>query len=371
MGTGEKSASMLLRKFDSVTIGGESIPYSDWVISSEEPDTVGDIVLLDGIDLTDWQKSNCPVLFCHDDKLPVGSSKMHPNMPMSPDIRVEGNELIARCYHHSDTEIAADVASNVQRGILNQASITFAPIKARRPTPEEHAKGGKRVFEKAMLKEWSIVPMGANTSTRRLFTGSAYAKMADPTKQLLIRKGFAMADENTTESPAMKPSAQMTQDLLDGLSMIAASIHEGIGSLEHDKNAKALSKAMGAMCKAAMGLHESVSAEYPESVKMPEGFDEMAKAFMGADEGETTEEEEEGMEAAESDPGDSEAEEKAEEDGGTVEAEEEEAGEEDEEDTELEKKIDLLTTISKSLIERMEAIEEFNASVRKSIRIRK
>lgn len=356
---------MLLRNFDSVTIGGTSVPYSEWVISSEEPDTVGDIVLLDGIDLSDWQKSNCPVLFCHDDKLPVGSSKINPNMPVQPEIRIEGKDLIARCYHHSDTAIAMDVASNVQKGILNQASITFAPIKSRRPTPEENAKGGRRVFERSMLKEWSIVPMGANTATRRIFTGSAYAKMSDPTKQQLIRKGYAMADEPAAEDTAMKPSAKMTQDLLDGLSMIAASIHEGIGSLEHDKNAKALGKAMGAMCKAAMGLHETVSAEYPDTVKMPEGFDEMAKAYMEGD-AESAESEEEGMRDAEADPGDEEPVENA------AEGEEgDEEEEEDEEDTELEKKIDLLATISKSLIERVEAIEDFNASVRKSVHLRK
>lgn len=368
MATGDASTSMLLRKFDSVTIGGESVPYSEWVISSEEPDTVGDIVLLDGIDFGDWQKSNCPVLFCHDDKLPIGSSKLNPNSMMPPEIRVEGNELIARCYHHSDTAIAQDVASNVQKGILNQASITFAPIKARRPTNEEIAKGGKRVFEKAMLKEWSIVPMGANTSTRRLFTGSAYSKIADPTKEYLIRKGFAMAEEPQTDATAIKPSAQMTQDLLDGLSMMAASIHEGIGSLEHDKNAKALSKAMGAMCKAAMGLHESVSAEYPEAVKMPDGFMEMAKAYMDGDSEETAEGEEEGMRDAEADPGDAEPEDEAKaEDEMVGEAESEE---EDEEDNELEKKIDAMFLLSKSLAERLEAVEEFNNSVRKSIRIR-
>ena len=118
-----KTRDVSRRELGSVMIGDRQVKYSDWVISDEEPDNDGDVMRIDGLDLTPWQKQNCPVLFCHDLKVPLGSSKMLPFSDAMPDIRREGNELVARCYHLAETPEANAAVGLIEQGArINQGN---------------------------------------------------------------------------------------------------------------------------------------------------------------------------------------------------------------------------------------------------------
>lgn len=360
-----KTRDVSRRELGSVMIGDRQVKYSDWVISDEEPDNDGDVMRIDGLDLTPWQKQNCPVLFCHDLKVPLGSSKMLPFSDAMPDIRREGNELVARCYHLAETPEANAAVGLIEQGVVNSASVTLKVKRAQAPGRDLRERGAKREILEWSIHEWSPLPVPANSNTRRLFEDVRYKALATKgTRNQLISKGYIMAAEdavqndetNTEPDPGaalpMKPTVEAAQTIMEGLMLLESVVGEKLATAEHEGNVGAISAALSGMVQHAADCFKTISEAYPDEAKMPDGFEEMAKRYSKAEGTEEMEEAEEG-EAVEGEPG------------GDMPSAEEEA------DEELEKKFDGILKILEGHEKRLSDVEATSTVITKNFRLKK
>jgi hypothetical protein len=124
-----------------------------FIVSSEKQDRFGDVIELDGWDLSNFLKNGPgPVLFAHRNRdLPVGTS---------PRVWVEGDTLRAQVDFVSRDifPFAGIVRDMVEKRVLKSSSVGFAPLEW---TFDEEINGVR--FKKQELLELSIVPVPANS----------------------------------------------------------------------------------------------------------------------------------------------------------------------------------------------------------------
>jgi len=306
------------RESGTEVLDGAAVPYSDWVIATEDVDSSGDILILAGCDLQPFEDQRCPVLLCHSPEALVGSSRKHPADPAcDPDVRIDGNDMIARCYHHVKSDDGDKLRGWIESGVINGASVTFdkRTMKTRPPTAEERERGCNRVITGWSLHEWSVVAVPDNPKTRFLRAElggnpqkSAYGELI---RKSLEYKGADMAEENTesqvpeadadthadTGEP-MPQSAAVAQQVIEALHELAKGADAALAGCESETNEPVIRDAIGKCLMHAKDIHGQMEESYPGKVKLPDEFDETAKAFgAGDDEHEEKEEPEAELDA--------------------------------------------------------------------------
>lgn len=121
-------------------------------VSTEQPDRQGDIVVQDGIDLSNF-KNTRTVLWNHDQDHPIASCV---------DIGVVGKKLQATVQFPDEgvSEKADEIYGLIKSGIVNSASIGFLPLDGE-PADGKNPRNGVRI-DKSELLEFSFVSVPAN-----------------------------------------------------------------------------------------------------------------------------------------------------------------------------------------------------------------
>lgn len=133
-----------------------------FIISTQSVDSDGDEVVSRGCDLTDYRK-NPIVLFGHDSTTPpIGLSKSTRTGDLA--IKIENSRVVATCYFDQHDPDAMYLFGKVARGYLNAASVGFIPLDA---LPRTKDAPGWR-FKRWLMREWSILPLGANAEALRM-----------------------------------------------------------------------------------------------------------------------------------------------------------------------------------------------------------
>jgi len=131
------------------------------IISTEQPDRMGDIVRAGGMDDENYQK-NPVVLFGHDyGSFPVGKSLWRKRTTRN------GSKGILAKTQFADTDEGRKVFELWRDGFLNAASIGFMNKEAE-PIRAEDGGWVGHDFKKWELLEYSIVPVPANAGAVRL-----------------------------------------------------------------------------------------------------------------------------------------------------------------------------------------------------------
>lgn len=160
-----------------------------FVASDESVDRYGDIIRVDGWDLSNF-KRNPVLLFGHDSrKVPIGRV---------PDIGVEGKQLIAGTEFRpeGDSVDADDVWLALQGGFLNAVSVGFLPTvepNVMRGEPDKNGYAPITGFEfiGQELLELSVVPVPANPAALALARDLGLS--AEAQRRLLITDERALA----------------------------------------------------------------------------------------------------------------------------------------------------------------------------------
>ena len=145
-----------------------------FVASDETPDRYGDIVSVDGWNLSNY-KLNPIILLNHNSmSLPIGKAT---------DIEVIDNQLVIDVEFDMKDELASKVAQKVQDGFINAVSVGFNATKAvpRVELSTDSKYYGERgmYFENAELLEVSIVTIPANPSaTAKQYQNDFMSQMA-------------------------------------------------------------------------------------------------------------------------------------------------------------------------------------------------
>lgn len=158
------SASVAERKavMDPIVKTGyqdEADPYT-FVMSSQDVDRDGDIVVQDGINLKNFTR-NPVALFAHDHRSPIGTWK---------NVRVEGRKLLG------DLQLAAKGTSEfidtlhklIEQRILKAVSIGFSINKYEQLKPKEEGDWPGYKFTETELLECSLVAVPAQQSALRI-----------------------------------------------------------------------------------------------------------------------------------------------------------------------------------------------------------
>ena len=125
------------------------------IMSYELVDREGDVVLVDGINLSQF-KTQSPLLYNHDDDKPIGKVL---------EVTKGDGYLRAKCKIAKNVERCDETWELIKQGVITAVSIGFIPTEMRRPTPVDIAKFGDdvdTVISKCTLVELSVVSVPAN-----------------------------------------------------------------------------------------------------------------------------------------------------------------------------------------------------------------
>ena len=128
-----------------------------FILSTEDVDRDGDVILADGWKLANFRK-NPIALWQHDHKQPVG---------VWHNIRVEGKRLIADLKVAS-TNLGQMAKTLIEEGILKAVSVGFS-FEHKDVEPRDETDPGRGfLFKRAELLETSLVSVGANPYALRI-----------------------------------------------------------------------------------------------------------------------------------------------------------------------------------------------------------
>jgi HK97 family phage prohead protease len=157
-----------------------------FIASDESVDRYGDIIRVEGWDLSNF-KANPVLLFGHDSRsVPIGRVT---------EIAVEGRALVASAEFRpeGDSEMADDVWRALQGKFLNAVSVGFLPTKMpndiKDPATNEWTGGYEFIAQE--LLELSVVPVPANPQALAL--ARALNLSADAQSRLFIADERAVA----------------------------------------------------------------------------------------------------------------------------------------------------------------------------------
>lgn len=173
--------------------GGKDMPEERWVmarISTTAVDRDGDVMMPQGVDLTDFHK-NPVVLFIHDGgKLPIGKAV---------GIRRRSDDVVAKViFAKRPPELPAEVEwvpdtvhHMFKEGVLRAFSVGFEiPPGGARPADKRDAvKFGdtvRRVITRWKLVEFSVVPIPANQDALVLAVSKGYLPQTSFVRQEMV-----------------------------------------------------------------------------------------------------------------------------------------------------------------------------------------
>lgn len=185
--------------------------FITFIASDETVDSYGDILRVDGADLSRYKSGAAAFITSHDIRDVSGSSgvivnaKKAKNVPGSPD----GKAVLVTVYFPTAEEDpdADRIFKKYKAGTLRAVSVGFTPIEMYQPSSEAERKAmglGKWgiEFRKWMPYELSAVTVGANPNALSMkgIGSPSYSELIETTKKLT--KGFNDLQELVTETLA-------------------------------------------------------------------------------------------------------------------------------------------------------------------------
>ena len=184
------------------------------IISSGNVDSVGDVMDIDGVDLSRFDILK-GVYYNHDTSKP----------PIAQCLGIEkiGGYLVAKTVFHELTEESKEIKALVKAGVIKAASIQFVPIDWHsEPMQDDERKDAglpnwittKTIFDTWVLLEYSIVNIPANIDA-----------------QIQLRKSLINSQQEET-MPIEKAGATLSKSNKDKLSQAMNLINEVVGATE-------------------------------------------------------------------------------------------------------------------------------------------
>lgn len=186
------------------------------IISSGNVDSVGDVMNIDGVDLSRFDILK-GVYYNHDTSKP----------PIAQCLGIEkiGGYLVAKTVFHELTEESKEIKSLVKAGVIKAASIQFVPLTAHNePLADDERKSAglpdyvttKTIFDTWVLLEYSIVNIPANIDA-----------------QIQLRKSLINSQQEET-MPIEKAGATLSKSNKDKLMQAINLINEVVGATEEE-----------------------------------------------------------------------------------------------------------------------------------------
>lgn len=139
-----------------------------FIISTQEEDSDGDIVVARGADLSRFALNPVVLLGHGSYQMPIGTARAKDGTIC---VWPEENRVRAKCFFDMPDPDSAAVYGKVERGILNATSISFLPLHAhKREYDKAHHDGMMPpgwLFQRWQLTEFSIVSIPANAGAVR------------------------------------------------------------------------------------------------------------------------------------------------------------------------------------------------------------
>lgn len=162
-----------------------------FIASTEDVDGIGDVVKHDSWDLTDWLTN--PAMFVdHDQKVLCMIAR-----GLQAFVDTSAKALVVDCFFlpasHDHSGVAEACYKLVRAGLAKDCSIGAVPMKAHYATKEDVNAYGpdvRRVWDKSLLKELSLVGIGMNSGAKV----AAVAKSFDDA--VIDEKDLALLSEN-------------------------------------------------------------------------------------------------------------------------------------------------------------------------------
>lgn len=125
------------------------------VITTQDEDRSGDIVITKGIDLSDHRR-NPVALLNHDKDAPIGAFE---DRLGNYTVRMRGdNQLVGEIFFHQNSELACDVFRAIENKVFRGVSIGFMPVLGK---VEKRSNRG-HVYHASKMVEASILSIGDN-----------------------------------------------------------------------------------------------------------------------------------------------------------------------------------------------------------------
>ena len=212
---------IILRKeaiASNVSTLDESTATVECVISTDDIDRQGDMVIPAGLDITDYVK-NPKVLFNHDHSLlPVAKCT---------EITVKNNKVVAKVQFAVDTTLGGEIYKLVKGGFLKALSIGFAPTKMLTKGTRDFVQYVKengiqasedlqRVIQNWMLYEFSFVNIPANADCL------TKALAADPTEHYAALQKYLKIDVKEEEQDVpVEVTTEVKEDAVTEVAVVA------------------------------------------------------------------------------------------------------------------------------------------------------
>jgi HK97 family phage prohead protease len=227
-----KKATDIVHKTHAGEING-----SEYVLSDETPDRMGDIIESGGWDLRSF-KSNPIALFGHKSDFPIGRWR---NVGVNKDKQLRGHLELAP---EGTSPRIDEIRALVKAGILRAVSVGFKPLDTA-PLNHKDPFGGQR-FSKQELVECSLVAVPANPNALSV---AKSLKISDDTQRIVFAKTGkgngtvqrAVAHGKTaTRTPVgksnnMTPLTQRITDAQGRITALKAALGEHLASVD-DQN---------------------------------------------------------------------------------------------------------------------------------------
>ena len=258
-----------------VTTIDESQMSASAIITTNDPDRVGDIVIPSLGDVTKYRK-NPVVMWDHGltYTLPIAKCE-HPNGSLA--IQTEPDRWIATAYFSNKSEMSEQVFGLICDGIIRATSIRFSPLES--PTRSD----GYRKFGRWELEEWSFCPIGVNPEAvievvqkgthRRKKLHYAVAKslaaavqqsnVAVPPRKTIVRVGWDAMKKSFTQLPL---GAQILIATHSELKALDSNLDAAMGGLENPNVKTALEEIKEAINRLVESLEGGYQTEYKEDM---------------------------------------------------------------------------------------------------------
>ena len=168
-----------------------------FVLSNEDVDRMGDVIMADGWDLKAF-KLNPVALFGHDTRFPVGTWA---------NLRVEGRRLLGdlRLAAKGTSQRIDEIIALVEQGVLRAVSVGFKPLKYEQLNGDSDEYFGPFRYLRQELLETSLVSVPANSSALAVAKG---LHISDDTMRLAFGehadRGRSVAGRGTIGEHAAK-----------------------------------------------------------------------------------------------------------------------------------------------------------------------
>lgn len=209
---------------------GEAEEYSV-IISTSQPDRMGDVVVSSGINYSNYMATNPIVLFNHGRDMQVGSAPI----AKSTSMKTFKNKVESKFVFAEGDEQAARIKNLWETGYLNAASIGAIPTKVEDMEPKgddlfSQLFPPQRILE-CELVEYSLVTIPANSGAIRKEMDAQFMKLLELIDQKLSPVGEILKKAQEIESN-ITILKQIEKKEVEELPGVVPYVHYGFSSKE-------------------------------------------------------------------------------------------------------------------------------------------